>query len=163
MVECWGGLPGMRKDMTGAAAQPAVVTQAKCARAQASADSTHWTASVPDPKDCQPSSVSLEPAAALAHLENAGHAAAAAAQSKSVDNQADSSSHEDSSTTSGSDDEEGGDASRLRPEREAVDPEALKAARKAHKADVKETNRERRKQKMKKHVKKRAVNKHKHK
>ena len=149
--------------MTGAAAQPAVVTQARRARAQSSADSPHATASIPDPEGCHPPSMSVEPAAALAHLEHAGHPAASPAQSRGVGIEADSSSQEDSSTTSGSDDDEGAEASRLRPEREAVDPEALKAARKAHKADVKETNRERRKQKMKKHVKKRAVNKHKHK
>ncbi len=163
MIECWGVLPGMRKDMTGAAAQPAVVTQAQRARAQSSAGSTHSTANVPDPQECPSSSVSLEPAAAGAHLEHAGHPGASATQSKGVDIAADSSSEDNSSTTSGSDDDEGDDTSRLRPAREAVDPEALKAARKAHKADVKETNRERRKQKMKKHVKKRAVNKHKHK
>ena len=46
-------------------------------------------------------------------------------------------------------------------ERGRPDTEAERAARKEHKAAVKEANRERRKTKLKKHVKKRAVNKHK--
>ena len=46
-------------------------------------------------------------------------------------------------------------------ERGRPDTEAERAARKEHKAAVKEANRERRKTKLKKHVKKRAVNRHK--
>lgn len=161
--ETWGELPGMKEDMTGAAAQPAVVAQAQCAGAQPPVTRTPSAASLPDHHSLQPASVSLEPAASLAHLEHAGHHAAAAVRSKSYDGEADSSSHADSSIASGSDDDEEGDAGRLWSDKEALVPEALKAARKAHKAVVKETNRERRKQKMKKHIKKRAVNKHKHK
>ena len=135
------------------------MAQAQSATVQQSNNRTSSTAT--DYQSLQPSGLSLEPPSAPAHTEHADHPVAAAAQSKGDDTEAISSSDEDSSIASESDGDEV-DTSKLWSEKEALAPEALKAARKAHKAVVKETNRERRKQKMKKHIKKRAVNKHKH-
>ena len=150
----------MKKDMTGAAAQPAVVAQAQHATVPRSSVCTSLTAA--DHQSLQPSGLYLESSAALAHTKHADHLVAAALRSNGDASEALSSSHELSSTAGESDDDDV-DTRKLWSEKEALDPEALKAARKAHKAVVKETNRERRKQKMKKHTKKRAVNKHKHK
>ena len=65
-----------------------------------------------------------------------------------------------SSTADSSDGVEGKIDREEQGENKPLDPEVLKAERKAHKAIVKEANRERRKHKVPKHVKKKAVSRH---
>ena len=65
-----------------------------------------------------------------------------------------------SSTADSSDIEEGKTDREELGQNKPLDPEVLKAERKAHKAIVKEANRERRKHKLPKHVKKKAVSRH---
>lgn len=150
--------PGMRKDMTGAAAQPAMVAQAQLLISEQDVPSSS-AVSLADQEALQLLSAAGE---ATAHIEHAEVCAVAKSHSKNCGNVASTSGEEGDSSRSESDDE-GETEGKPWSEREGVGPEAQKAARKAHKAVVKESNRERRKQKMKKHVKKRAINKHKHK
>ena len=153
-------VPGMRKDMTGAAAQPAMVAQAQLLIAEQADVPSSSAVSLANQETLQPVSAAGE---TPAHIEHAEVCAVATSDSKDCGKKASSSGEEEEDSSRGESDD--GDEIEGKPwsEREGLDPEAQKAARKAHKVVVKESNRERRKQKMKKHVKKRAINKHKHK
>ena len=155
-------LAGMRPDMTGAAAAPAVVEAAARlpgAHARPGSDSGASDGEGFD-LDARLGGTAQHSAAAVAeqHVSRATQQSTSAPSEQAGSASDDSSSSDDESDSD--EDAEGGDGADDRPKR---DPEAEKAARKQHKAEVKEANRERRKHKLKKHVKKRAVNKHKHK
>ncbi|CAL8466744.1 g6280 [Coccomyxa elongata] len=165
-------LAGMRPDMTGAAAAPAVVeAAARLPGAHAHPGSESGASHGEDfDLDARLRGAAQQSTAAVAE-QHTSRAVVGAQQSlggtavhtNALSEQAGSASDDSSGSDEDSDsdeDAEGGDGGEDRPKR---DPEADKAARKQHKAEVKETNRERRKHKLKKHVKKRAVNKHKHK
>lgn len=154
----------MREDMTGAAAQPAMVEKAQHLSVNQSA--TH--------SDGSDSSVLMPPLRTIteddsvspdghACVKDADSSAAAAADGKDLENSDSSSSHESSTSDSESNDNDTYREDRAWSQKQVIDPDVEKARRKAHKTAVKESNRERRKQKIKKHVKRRAINKHKHK
>ena len=168
-------LAGMRPDMTGAAAAPAVVEAA--ARLPGTHAHPGSESGASDGEgfdlDAQLRGTAQQSTAAVAeqHTSRAaeesqqsigGTAVRATALSEQAGSASDDSSGSDEDSDS-DEDAEGGDGEDGGEERPKRDPEAEKAARKQHKAEVKEANRERRKHKLKKHVKKRALNKHKHK
>lgn len=166
-------IAGMRPDMTGAAAAPAVVAAAArlpdsdarpgsdasgasdgeefdlqawvsgAAKAASAGDGKHHTSMAPEGDGW----VAVQPVSA----------------SEQQGSESDGSSSSDGKSDSKEDSDDGAEGDEGREDRPKKDPEAEKAARKQHKAEVKEANREKRKHKLKKHVKKRAVNKHKHK
>ena len=161
-------LAGMRPDMTGAAPEPAIVRAANGAAAAGRFD---------DEQDGHGASAHERPErSSEAAGGGAGRGCGLRLDSNPIcqphdraeggpetgagDRRGDSNS--EGSSEVGSDDEgsqgSGGDrALRGAP----ADPEAARADRKAHKAAVKEANRERRKHKLPKHVKKHALAKHK--
>jgi RIO kinase 1 len=178
-------LAGMRADMTGAAAQPAIVRAAGKLGPPGAARSA-----APDQACSSSDEDNDEDEEAAAQQGNAGIAGdeaqpcakangecqhAAADGREGEDGRAPPGSRDaaepreqhppdaNSSSSDGESSSEGEEGEAGWQERKGADPEAEKAARKEHKAAVKEANRERRKSKLKKHVKKRAVNKHKHK
>lgn len=163
-------LAGMRPDMTGAAAAPAVVEAAARLPSAHALPGSESGASDGEGFDLDARLKDASTATAEQHISQAAEGAqqstgstamGAIASSEQAGSASDDSSSSSSDEESDSDeDAEGGNEGEDRPKR---DPEAEKAARKQHKAEVKEANRERRKHKLKKHVKKRAVNKHKHK
>jgi RIO kinase 1 len=142
--------------MTGAAAQPAMVEKAQ----QLSTDKTIAATAAHMHPDQEDLAARLEAAQCTYGALGNGQADASKKEDTS---EASYSSNRDSSSSSESDSDVSSGKERIpRFEKQAQSLEAQKAERKAHKAAVKESNRGRRKQKMKKHVKKRAINKHKH-
>ena len=147
---------GMRRDMTGAAAQPAMVEKAQ----QLNTDKTIAATAAHMHPDQEDLAASLEAAQGTYGALGNGQADASKEEDTS---EASYSSNRDSSSSSESGNDVSSGKERIpRFEKQTQSLEARKAERKAHKAAVKESNRARRKQKMKKHVKKRAINKHKH-
>ena len=175
-------LAGMRADMSGAAGQPAIVAAAAQLRhgdegapdMHASTSGEDHSGSSDDEEEGGDAAghvqqVRMPAAAAALDGEQSGRLAHADGESREHDMAAahQKSGSSDTGSSSGEASEAGSRAAEdQRPgwqERSELAPEAEKAARKEHKAAVKEANRERRKSKLKKHVKKRAVNKHKRK
>lgn len=156
-------IAGMRPDMTGAAAAPAVVEAAALlpgnrARPGSSASDEEDFDLEARLSGAAGRSAEARPAGKAEQHTSEADPAAAKHNASGGSDSSDSSSDEESDS-----DEDGEDGGEGREERVKKDPEAEKAARKQHKAEVKEANREKRKHKLKKHVKKRAINKHKHK
>ena len=150
---------GMREDMTGAAVQPAVVEEAQSV---GTIESCSGASLLPAQREVPfaPVPIELRAADSPAAITPAHRAAGAERHGMG--------SHSNSSQGSSSDDscsDAEKDSVQLgrRGGKEARDYGLERSERKAHKAAVKESNRERRKQKLRKHIKKRAVNKHKHK
>lgn len=172
-------IAGMRPDMSGAAAAPAVVEAA--ARLPASGSESGASdaegfdlqarlpgaagrgASVSAGEHFTEEQRTLRAGSAAARdspAEVDAHAKPAALKEHGSESDTDSSS---SSSEDESDSNEEEDGAQVRQDRPVKDAEKEKEDRKAHKKAVKEANREKRKKKLKKHVKKRAINKHKHK
>ena len=142
--------------MTGAAAQPAMVEKAQ----RLSTDRTNAATAAHMHPDQEDLAARFEAAQGTYGALGNGKADTSKKEDTS---EASCSRKEDSSSSSESDSDDSSGKERIPHfEKQAQSPEARKAERKAHKAAVKESNRSRRKQKMKKHVKKRAINKHKH-
>ena len=166
-------IAGMRPDMTGAAAAPAVVAAA--ARLPGSGARLGSDASGASDEEGFDLEARLSGATEAGSAREGKQHASVGGNAAEGDNwvavqPVSASEQQGSESESSSDDDESdsdedaeGEGVAGRQERPKKDPEADKAARKQHKAEVKEANREKRKHKLKKHVKKRAINKHKHK
>lgn len=155
-------LAGMRKDMTGAAALPALVASSKAVEIHPEGSQAHGEAASRDGPSA--GSVLVQAQGAQGSADNkpsqGGDEAPASRIAADDDGDGDSGSGSNIEADSSGQDSEAAGAWKERAPR---DLEAEKADRKAHKAAVKEANREKRKTKLKKHVKKRAIAKHKHK
>lgn len=167
-------LAGMRPDMTGAAPEPAIV---RAANGAAAAGAGAPAGGTDDERDAHGASAHERPECSSAAAGGGAgpgsgpgpdpdpvgqphDRAGGGPETRVGDRRGDSDSEGSSEAGSGDEDFEGsGDdrAARGAP----ADPEAARAERKAHKAAVKEANRERRKHKVPKHVKKHALAKHK--
>ena len=159
-------LAGMRSDMTGAAPEPAIVRAANRAAAAGLP-----AGGVGSEEDARSASAHERPecsSAAAGGGAEAGpgpgpkpagqpHDRAGVTDGLGGSDSEGSSEAGSGSGSEGSDGSGDGRAARGAP----ADPEAARAERKAHKAAVKEANRERRKHKLPKHVKKHALAKHK--
>ena len=150
---------GMRKDMTGAAVQPAIMEEAQSV---GTVECYSSALLLPAQREVPLAPVWTESGGAdsSAAIRFAHGAAGAETHETGAHS---SSSHESNSDDSCSDDEKDSIHLEKKGCKEVRDSGLERSERKAHKAAVKESNRERRKQKVKKHIKKRAINKHKHK
>ena len=165
-------LAGMRPDMTGAAPQPAIVRAANGAAAAgapaggAGDEQGAHVSSAHERPERSPEAAGGGAGPGSSHgsdpnpLGQPCDGEEGGPETGAGDRRGDSDSEGSSEAGSGNEVLEcsGGDrAARDAP----ADPEAARADRKAHKAAVKEANRERRKHKLPKHVKKHALAKHK--